>query len=217
MMVQQTKTVGELLRGEREKSGISIHVLAKKIRVKEAFLTALEENRFGDLPAAVFVKGYIKSYARVLGFDADPMLALLRRDFKESAKGKLVPQDFLRPAMRRTTTPSPLRLATSGVIGIFLCLFLYIGIRWYSFISPPSLEVFEPTEDALVSSQVIIKGAAEPGSAVTVNDQPVQITADGSFEASITLPTEGISTITVEAMDRQEKTSLLQRTVFVRF
>jgi cytoskeleton protein RodZ len=217
MMVQQTKTVGELLRGEREKSSISVSTLAKKIRVKESFLTALEENRFADLPAAVFVKGYIKSYARVLGFDAEPMLALLRRDFKESAKGKLVPQDFLRPVMRRSITPSPLRLATSGVIGIFLVLFLYIGIRWYTFISPPRLEIFEPTEDALVSSQVMVKGSTEPGSVVTVNDQPVQSTADGSFEASITLPTEGISTITVEATDRQQKTSLLQRTVFVRF
>ena len=89
-MVQQTKTVGELLQHEREQRHMSRTELAQKIRVKEQFLLALEENRFADLPAAVFVKGYIKGYARVLGFDPEPMLALLRRDFQESAKGKLI-------------------------------------------------------------------------------------------------------------------------------
>lgn len=217
MMVQQTKTVGELLRLEREKAGISRESLAQTIRVKEPFLAALEENRFEDLPAAVFVKGYIKSYARVLQFDAEPMLALLRRDFKESAKGSLEAQDFLKPAFRKGLAPSPIRLATSGVIGLFVVLFLYIGIRWYGFISPPSLEVFEPTEDALVSAQILVKGLTEPDTLVTINAQPVQTAADGSFEAPISLPNEGISTITIEATDKQAKTTTLQRTVFVRF
>lgn len=217
MMVSHTKTVGELLKLEREKQRVSLEELAKQIRVKEQFLVALEENRFADLPAAVFVKGYVKAYARILGFDAEPMLGLLRRDFQESAKGKLVAQEFLKPVMRKAASPSPVRLATSGVIGIFLVLFLYIGIRWYGFISPPKLSVFQPAEDAVVSSQVNITGLTEPETIVTVNAQPISVAVDGSFETQITLPTEGISTITVEAKDKREKKTTLQRTVFVRF
>lgn len=217
MMVQQTKTVGELLRLEREGQRVTLSQLSREIRVKEAFLEALEENRFSDLPAAVFVKGYVKAYARVLGFDPQPMLGLLRRDFGESAKGKLVAQEFLKPVIRKSRTTSPLNLATSGVVGVFLVLFLYIGIRWYGFISPPKVSLFEPAEDSVVSSQVLVKGLSEPEILVTVNAQPVPVTADGSFEAQITLPTEGISTITVEAKDKREKTTTLQRTVFVRF
>jgi cytoskeleton protein RodZ len=177
----------------------------------------LEDNRFADLPAAVFVKGYIKGYARILDFDPEPMLALLRRDFQESAKGKLVPQDFLKPTLRQSASTSPVRLATSGIIGVFLILFLYIGIRWYGFISPPQLEVLEPAEDSLVSAQVTVRGVTEPETIVTVNSQPVPVKLDGNFEAQITLPTEGISTITVEVTNKQEKTTTVQRTVFVRF
>lgn len=217
MMVTQTKTVGELLQLEREKRRMSRTELAQTIRVREQFLAALEENRFQDLPAAIFVKGYVKSYARVLGFDAEPMLALLRRDFQESAKGKLIAQDFLKPSVRKGGSTSPVRLATSGVIGVFLVLFLYIGWRWYGFISPPHIEVFEPIEDSVVSSQVLVRGLSEIETIVTVNSQPVPVGADGSFEVQITLPTEGISTITVEAKDKQAKTSSVQRTVFVRF
>lgn len=217
MMVQQTKTVGELLKQERENHGISRTDLAQTIRVREQFLIALEENRFQDLPAAVFVKGYVKAYARVLGFDADPMLALLRRDFQESAKGKLVAQEFLKPTFRKNPNVSPIRLATTGAIGIFLVLFLYIGIRWYGFISPPSIQLYEPVEDSIVSSQVSVRGLTELETVVTINAQVIPIAADGSFEAQITLPNEGISTITVEAKDKQGKTSTIQRTVFVRF
>jgi cytoskeletal protein RodZ len=217
MMVQQTKTVGELLRQERESQGLSRIDLAQQIRVKDQFLEALEDNRFADLPAAVFVKGYIKSYARVLQFDPDPMLALLRRDFQESARGKLIPQDFLRPTLRQPSSASPIRLATASIIGVFFVLFLYIGVRWYSFISPPKLSIIEPTEDSLVSAQITVQGVTEPETLVTVNAQLVPVTLDGSFEAQISLPTEGISTITVEAVDKQDKKTTVQRTVFVRF
>lgn len=217
MMVQHTKTVGELLKLEREQRQVSLEELAKQIRVKEQFLEALEDNRFADLPAAVFVKGYVKAYARILGFDAQPMLGLLRRDFKESGKGKLVAQEFLKPVMRNGKSLSPVRLVTVSVIGIFLVLFLYIGIRWYGFISPPELDIFEPIEDAVVSSQVSVTGLTESETIVTVNAQPILVAADGSFETQITLPNEGISTITVEAKDKRQKTTTRQRTVFVRF
>ena len=217
MLSAQTKTIGELLQQERESKQISRAELAQKIRVKEQFLEALEDNRFADLPAAVFVKGYIKGYARVLGFDSEPMLALLRRDFQEGDKGKLIPQDFLKPSFRKSAISPSISLATSGIIGVFLILFLYIGIRWYSFISPPKLELIEPTEDSLVSAQITIKGITEPETMVTVNSQPISVELDGNFETQITLPTEGISTITLEATDKQKKTTTLQRTVFVRF
>lgn len=215
-MIQQTKTVGELLKLEREKRRVSRAQLASEIRVKESFLYALEENRFTDLPAAVFVKGYIKAYARVLHFDPQPMLAVLRRDFKESAKGKLVPQEFLKSTYRSSFF-SPARFAVFGGVSLFFVLFLYVAIRWYSFMSPPPISIQTPAENSVVSPQVVVNGFTEPEATVLVNAQPVVVRADGSFEVNITLPNEGMATITVEATDRQEKKNTVQQTVFVRF
>ena len=62
-----------------------------------------------------------------------------------------------------------------------------------------------------------VAGMTELETVVMVNAQAVPVAADGSFEAQITLPNEGIATITVEAKDKQGKTSTVQRTVFVRF
>ncbi|MBT4123940.1 MAG: helix-turn-helix domain-containing protein [Candidatus Pacebacteria bacterium] len=214
-MIQQTKTVGELLKLEREKRRVSRTQLAQEIRVKEGLLYALEENRFKDLPASVFVKGYIKAYARVLNFDPDPMLALLRRDFKEGNKGKLVPQEFLKSS--RAPFLSSVRFALLGGISVFLVLFAYIAIRWYSFISPPKITITSPVENAVVSPQVTIKGLTEPEAKIMINSQVIDVQSDGYFETNITLPNEGMSTITVESIDRQEKKNTEQRTVFVRF
>lgn len=215
-MIQQTKTVGELLKLEREKRRISRSQLAQEIRVKENFIHALEEGRFADLPAAVFVKGYVKAYARVLNFDPEPMLALLRRDFKESASGKLVSQDFLKPVIKNSSWSS-VKFILFGGVGVFLVLFVYIAIRWYSFISPPKITISSPAENEVVSPQVKIQGMTEPETQVLVNSQPVSVQADGLFETNITLPNEGMSVITIEAIDRQEKKNTKQRTVFVRF
>lgn len=214
-MIQQTKTVGELLKLAREKRRVSRTQLAQEIRVKENLLHALEENRFKDLPAGVFIKGYIKGYARILNFDPDPMLALLRRDFKESTKGKLVPQEFLKSS--RAPFLSSVRFALFGGISVFLVLFVYIAIRWYSFISPPKITITSPTENAVVSPQVTVKGLTEPEAKIMINSQVIDVQSDGYFETNITLPNEGMSTITVESIDRQEKKNTEQRTVFVRF
>ncbi len=215
-MIQQTKTVGELLKMEREKRRISRTQLAQEIRVKEGFIHALEENRFEDLPAAVFVKGYIKAYARILNFDPEPMLALLRRDFKESAKGQLIPHEFLKPVLKSGSWSS-VRFTLLGGVGVFLILFTYIAIRWYSFISPPKITISSPAENEVVSPQVTVQGVTEPETRLLINAQPVPVRADGFFETNLTLPNEGMSTITIEAIDRQEKKNTQQRTVFVRF
>lgn len=90
-------------------------------------------------------------------------------------------------------------------------------MRWYSFISPPKISIISPAENAVVSAQILVQGVTEPEAKILVNSQPVSVQADGSFETNITLPNEGMSTITIEATDRQEKKNTEQRTVFVRF
>ena len=99
----RTKTIGETLKDERNKHRLRLEDLAKKTRIRASYLQALEENRFEDLPATTFVKGYIKTYAHVFGFDHQPLLAMLRRDYKESAKGRLIPREFIKPILANKT------------------------------------------------------------------------------------------------------------------
>jgi len=213
----KTKTVGEMLKEERERYRLSIEEVSKRTRIRVAYLQALEENDFQDLPAATFVKGYIKTYAKLFDLEYQPLIALLRRDFKESAKGELVPRDFLKPVIRDRFSSSPITLLALLVAVAFGSLLLYVGIQWYNLNQPPELAISAPEEESIVASQVVVRGQTHPEATVLVNLQPVALQPDGSFETEVFLPREGVSTITIESTDRQGRTSLEQRTVVVEF
>lgn len=213
----RTRTIGEVLKEERTAHHISLEQLAKKTRIRQEYLAALEENQFDKLPAATFVKGYIKTYARVFGFEHEPLLALLRRDFKESAKGKLVPREFIKPVLKKRRSITSITLVMVALSGLFISLISYVGMQWYQLQRPPFLEVTQPVDQAQVAARVVVEGQTVSEALVSVNEQPVALQPDGSFSAELVLPTEGITTITISSTDRRGKTSKEQRTVYVRF
>jgi cytoskeletal protein RodZ len=213
----KTKTIGEILRSEREAKHLSLTQLAKKSKIKLHYLKALEDNRFQDLPAATFVKGYIRTYAEILDFDYQPLIALLRRDFKESAKGCLVPREFIKPIMKRRQFWQPATFLVMGLALIFLSLVGYVGAQWHRLNRPPALEIITPAPEELVASRVLVRGQTENDAIVTVNSQPVALQPDGAFQTEILLTREGSNTISIEAKDRQGRSTLEQRTVQVKF
>lgn len=64
------------LKHERELRGVSLEEIAESTRIHIRYLEALEGNEFDDMPGEVFVKGYIRSYARVIGSDSEEMVNL---------------------------------------------------------------------------------------------------------------------------------------------
>ena len=216
-MAHITKTIGELLRDERESHRLPLSELAKKTRIRVEYLQALEENDFTSLPAATFVKGFIRSYARVFGFDPQPLIALLRRDFKESARGTLIPREFLKPVLTRKKMVNSVTGAVLTLGAVFLTLMSYVVFQWYSLQKPPYLEVSEPAEQARVAPQAVVQGETVPEAVVTVNGQPVALQPDGSFRTEVSFVGQGPAAVTVLATDRRGKSQTVQRTVIVEF
>ncbi len=212
----KTKTIGELLQEERQRHHLSLEQFAKLTRVKVEYLRALEANQFAELPAATFVKGYIKTYAKLFGFDYMPLLALLRRDFKESAAGKLVPREFIKPMLKKKKIWTPVTMAVFALGTIFLTLILYVGVQWYTIQKPPKLDILLPQEDDQVSQQITVKGVTVSDAIVSVNDQPVSIMPNGTFQTAVFIPRNGLYTITISATDRRGKTNVVQRSVHVQ-
>ncbi len=69
-------SVGSLLRQRREARGVSLKEMARSTRVREHHLEALESDDFGELPAVVFTKGFIRAYCQALNEPADEALRL---------------------------------------------------------------------------------------------------------------------------------------------
>jgi cytoskeletal protein RodZ len=211
------KSVGEILRDERVSHNVTIEYLAEKTKIKQEYLEFLEKNRFEKLPSAPFIKGYIKTYARIFGFEYKPLVAILRRDYKESAKGKLIPRDFIKPVLRKRITWNPMTASVMIASSVFATLAAFVIYKWYIFNKPPFIEIYSPAENSEVASQVIVEGKTDPEAILSVNSQPVTLQTDGQFKTEILVPREGINTITIEATDKRGKTNLVQKSVRVKF
>jgi cytoskeleton protein RodZ len=63
----------------REAQGLTLAVVANKLRLSAATLQALESDRYEDLPEPIFVRGYLRAYARLLGMDTEAFVAEYNR------------------------------------------------------------------------------------------------------------------------------------------
>lgn len=60
---------GESLRKAREERRISLKEIATSTKIGVRFLEYIEADRHGDLPAVVYIRGFVQEYARYLGLD----------------------------------------------------------------------------------------------------------------------------------------------------
>ena len=67
-------TFGEELRRERLIREVSLEEISASTKISIRLLTALESSNLAKLPAPVFTRGFIRSYARHLGLDPDDLV-----------------------------------------------------------------------------------------------------------------------------------------------
>src|SRR5512139_3788788 len=68
------ESIGRYLHAERELRHLSLEELSQTTRIPLKMLQHLEADRYEALPGDVFVRGFIKSYARALGLEPEPLL-----------------------------------------------------------------------------------------------------------------------------------------------
>lgn len=60
---------GAALRRARERRGLDLEQIANVTKINPMYLRCLEDERFEDLPASVYVRGFLASYLRCCGID----------------------------------------------------------------------------------------------------------------------------------------------------
>jgi cytoskeleton protein RodZ len=72
--------VGETLRERREDLGLDLDEIGAVLRIKPAYLAALEQGRTFDLPGPAYAVGFVRAYADYLGLNTDQVLARFRTE-----------------------------------------------------------------------------------------------------------------------------------------
>jgi len=62
---------GSDLKKIRDELGVSLEEIAETVKVRMAYLRAIEEEQFEKAPSRIFLKGFVRAYAQYIGLDAD--------------------------------------------------------------------------------------------------------------------------------------------------
>ncbi|HBG45769.1 MAG TPA: hypothetical protein DDW94_02145 [Deltaproteobacteria bacterium] len=165
---------GEYLRRERELRGVSLVKIFEATKVPMKFLEAIEADRYEGLPPAAFVKGFIRSYCKVLGVDeTDAVLRfeVYQREKEEAeaegAKAKAAPaKGWSRKALTQKPSvklPDNLRKPAFIAAGILIIVIAY---------------AFSIKKDASAPVEVIAPAVQAP------LDSPAQSTVPSSHVAA---------------------------------
>jgi cytoskeleton protein RodZ len=133
--------VGEQLRAAREQQGLSVIDVAQRLKFAPRQIEALEADNVAALPGLTFVRGFVRSYAKLLGLDADPLVGALER----AAARDVGPSTVQLQSLTATPQPFPMRnTSASGsawpwVLAMIVAVVGLGGFALYQWQAPESL------------------------------------------------------------------------------
>ena len=210
--------LGDTLRGQRERMGLTLEQATEDTRIREKFLTALESGDYQSLPGSVYTKGFLRNYAEYLNLDPDEMVALFTGERGASEP----PRQFepMKPLVKRSFIFTPTVLVPVAVLAGIVLFVGYLYYQFTNFAIAPRIDITDPATDAVSqTAEYVVKGKTVPDGRVTVRVSPGQDTindirpaADGTF--SVTVPLKpGSNHIEVQVLDAAGKLAQATRTV----
>jgi len=164
------KFPGQRLREVREQRGLNLVEVATRLLLTEGQIKALEDNDFKHFPAPLFVSGYLRKYAGLLGIPAEPLV----RAFENNGMAAPSLQAELTSSIRR-----PRQFNFELVAGIFVAIGVVTLLLVWLFSSET-----EPEQIALRSQE---SRTVSPDSTQAILRQATGL-APGSLSESTPIP-----------------------------
>lgn len=122
------KEIGEVLRSAREEKGLSFEEISEITKIQPRYLQALEEGDTKVFPGEVYIKGSLRSYARVLNLDELEIMDQYNR----------IKVQYQEPAEKENKEKKAKPLYTRGdgiwknlMVGLLVIFLLFGGIKLY--------------------------------------------------------------------------------------
>jgi cytoskeleton protein RodZ len=130
---EQPTSMGAYLRAARRKRRVGIERAAEETRIRADFLMRMESDEF-DFLAPAYVRGFLKTYARFLRVDPDPLLEEFDRRF--GARVDTAQMIALEKHGRRTRLERP-KLSSNWTVAALFAGFLLLVLAVVGLVSEP--------------------------------------------------------------------------------
>jgi cytoskeleton protein RodZ len=136
---------------------MSVHDVAERIKFAPKQVEALEANDFSHLPQATFLRGFVRSYARVLHLDEVALIAALPIEPARLDAAKVQVVDVAFPTLQSLRRVNVLWLA--GALGVALVLGLFVLLHDGEPTAKTALVVVEPL--SLPTSEIAVSAVVD--------------------------------------------------------
>lgn len=203
----ESLTLGEKLTRFRGETRMTVADMAKATKIQAKYIEALEQGHYEKLPADVYVRGYLRSYARYLNIDESMLVRLYdqERNINSNIRPETPKRNVFASTNNRTYTFSPRAVVLSIIALIVLSVAVYLWFQFRQFTTEPLLSITEPNiNQTIEGNSTVLRGKTDRGTQVTVNNEAAFVTPEGNFEEALTLQ-NGINQVTVRAVNRFDK------------
>lgn len=120
--------IGETLRLARLEKGLEMHDVEKNTKIRRKYLEAMENEEWDVFPGRVYLKGFLKTYARFLGLDENDLSKHLEETLYPEPQPQPLPVSIELPGKQRKRTTVLL-----GILAIILLVsFQYVYVKYLS-------------------------------------------------------------------------------------
>ena len=210
----ELRTIGNLLKDRRKDRGLSIEDVARITKIRAKYLQALENGDYSSFPSEVYLKGFLKNYAKFLDVNQKRALAMYRREREYQQKEPTIDNSNKATKALVNLDLTPGKVILGLIVSAIILTVIYIGTNINSILKEPELSisapielnngeegVFETTEDS-----IRIIGNIEVGSELTINGQQFETNNFEQFIKDFNLD-DGLNTFTLVAESQFGKVS----------
>ena len=206
------ESLGEELRRARNDKNLNIEEVSRATQIRKEYLLALEAEDYNLLPSGLYGKNYLKKYANYLDIHQSRIDVFLRQLESEY----LEENPFSKKIIDRRKLIIFPKIIRNIIISLaVLACFLYLLLYFKNIIVAPDLEIYQPSQNIMISETSIeVTGKTEPGSELSINDEPVLTDNEGVFTKYINLK-KGLNTLEITSKKKYSRTNTIIKQVLV--
>jgi cytoskeletal protein RodZ len=180
--------LGDEFRSAREARGLTLSDVAEQLHIRSVYLNAIETEDWKAIGAPVYIRGFIRTYARFLGLDGESAIA----HYNETVPAERPSQPSVAALTDDDDRSGPSLWAVIAVV-VAIGVVGFVGYEWWSYAqgggerepvatTTPATQMLSP--QAAVPSTPVPSGALPSSAAPEASPQPVPA-ATGSADGAV--------------------------------
>ena len=199
-------SVGKLLKDARERKKLTLRDVEKRIKVREQFLSALEQDKWETFTSRIYVTGILKNYARFLDLDERKILAFFRREYERIEEIKF---------KEKVSTSYFSSDSKKAIIGgfVFICILLvgYFSYQLFQYFKPPTIQIISPKITTFKRDLTVkIVGKTEKEAVITIMGERIYQDKEGMFEYIMPLK-QKVNSLSIEVVGANGKKTVIKK------